>query len=62
MVKKKMKKARRRVIGTLGWTSLMLASGVCLSSAWATAALAATLVGVWALCMWLAGVFEEART
>lgn len=62
MVKKKKKKARRSVIGTLGCISLMLASGVCLSSVWATAVLAATLVGVWALCMWLAGVFEEART
>lgn len=60
MVKEKMKKARRSIIGTLGWTSLMLAMGVDLPSVWATAALAAILVGIWALCMWLAGVFEEA--
>lgn len=60
MVKKKMKKARRSVIGTLGCISLILATGVNLPSAWATLLVAAALVSIWALCMWLAGVFEEA--
>ena len=60
IVKKKLKRARRSVIGTLGWTSLILATGVNLPSAWATLLVAAALASMWVLCMWLAGVFEEA--